>query len=130
MCPYKYACKFVDRNPTHLSLTDNDFKALQENGIGRFGPAAQKAAKKIFHYREERRHLSLHLFYTDCHLFWHLLYFDERDAYEKSNRWKHGTHVHYVSDLYCEKPLCEVWQNATGGSLNFKSKEHIRFRVE
>jgi hypothetical protein len=127
---YKYSCKFIDRNPTHLSLTDKDLESIQENGKGRLTVSAKKTVGKIFHYAEERPHLSLHLFYTSCHYFWHLLYFDERDAYRMPNQWNHGTHVHYVSDLYCKRPLAEIWQNALRGSLRFSSKEHIRFQPE
>jgi hypothetical protein len=47
--------------PEHLHLSDSDLAALAANGVGRFGPAAQKTANKVYATFDERRMLSGHL---------------------------------------------------------------------
>jgi hypothetical protein len=120
--PYKYACYFSDKTPSHLN-PGNIGDSIRGSDITK----KKKAINTIFQFDKERRHIACHMFYTECHDFWHLFYFDQRDVCMHGNHWKHGAHIHYVSDLYCTLKADQAWQKAKLGNLTFRSKEHIRF---
>jgi hypothetical protein len=63
--------------PEHLTLSDADLAALAANGVGRFMPAAQKTANKVYATFEERRMLSGHLFWNERA--WHFFCFDNHE---------------------------------------------------
>jgi hypothetical protein len=65
--PFLHAAHHRHFVPEHLTLSDSDLAALAAKGVGRFTPAAQKTANKIYATFEERRMLSGHLFGTSEH---------------------------------------------------------------
>ncbi|WP_221792229.1 hypothetical protein [Aquisediminimonas sediminicola] len=85
-------------HPEHLALTDSDFEAFTDNGVGPFSKKAQKLANKVDQTFEQRRLLNGHLFTSVKNLDeWHLFYFDQRDTDPHDNHWKHGEHIHLMN---------------------------------
>lgn len=129
MAPYKYANHFERNLPSHLHPSSAEEDAIAANGVGYFrSREARKFTSKVFQLFREQRSIAAHLFYTPCHKFWHLFYFDNRDTDEAENHWKHGAHVHYVSDLWPELTMKSAWSQVLRGELRFASKLHIRYR--
>ena len=126
--PYKYANHFQEFTPENLVPTEQEQAALAENGVGKFKTrGAQKFSNKIFQLFKERRLLAAHLLYTPDHKYWHLFYFDNRDHSDINNHWKHGPHLHYVSDLWPELTMEAAWKQVVSGQLGFSNKLHIRY---
>ena len=129
IAPYKYANHFARNLPSHLHPSSAEKDAIAANGVGYFrSREARKFNSKVFQLFREQRSIAAHLFYTPCHKFWHLFYFDNRDTDEAENHWKHGAHVHYVSDLWPELTMESAWSQVLRGELRFASKLHIRYR--
>jgi hypothetical protein len=63
--PFLHASHHRHFVPEHLTLSDSDLEAFAANGVGRFTPAAQKTANKIYATFEEWRMLSGHLFWNE-----------------------------------------------------------------
>lgn len=127
--PYRYANHFSEKVAHHLNPTEAEHMAIQQNGVGKFKTReARKFTSKIFQLFHERRMLAAHLLYTTNHNYWHLLYFDNRDTQESNNHWKHGPHIHYISDLWSTLSLHEAWSQITSGHMSFPSKIHIKYK--
>lgn len=117
-----YHRRFV---PEHLHLSDSDLAALAANGVGRFGPAAQKTANKVYATFDERRMLSGHLFW-DART-WHFFYFDNRDQDRHRNHWEGGPHIHLINHLWPNQSADAVWDQFCKGNPVMKGALHIRF---
>lgn len=89
---------FQHHHPAHLNLQEHDRRALVENGVGLFKPAARKAANKVTAMFDQRRLFCGHMFWPpEFGGEWHLLYFDQRDTAEHDNHWEHGSHIHLMN---------------------------------
>ena len=129
LAPYRYANHFAREMPTHLRPTEAESDAIATNGVGSFrSREARKFASKIFQLFHEQRSLAAHLFYTPSRTYWHLFYFDNRDTNEEQNHWKHGPHIHYVSDLWPELTMEAAWNQVKSGEVKFSNKLHLRYR--
>lgn len=129
LSPYKYANHFAETTPKHLLPKKEEHDAIAANGVGPLRTKqAQKFTRKIFQLFVEKRSLAAHLFYTDDAEYWHLFYFDSGDTSEHKNHWKHGSHIHYVSDLWTELSLSSAWAQVLSGELGFANKLHIRYK--
>lgn len=130
LAPYQYANHFARTVPGALIPNESENAAISKNGVGKFHTkGARKFASKLIQLFKERRSLAAHLFYTPDHRYWHLFYFDNRDNSDEKNHWKHGAHIHYVSDLWPELSMSEAWAQVHSGQLAFADKLHIRYRV-
>ena len=128
LSPYIYANHFSVRVPDHLNPSEEESSAIAENGVGPFKTReSQKFSSKIFQLFREKRHLSAHLFYTPSKKYWHIIYFDNRDLDKRNNHWKHGPHIHYISDLWAGLSLKDAWNTIHSGKLSFPNKIHIRY---
>lgn len=125
--PYKYANHFSDKIPEHLYPKDDERAAISENGVGPLRGKSKKAINKVFQIFKDRRCLAAHLFYTSDYNYWHMFYFDQRDNEINDNHWKEGPHVHYLSDLWPQYKLPDIWQKVLKDETNFGSTPHIRF---
>jgi hypothetical protein len=114
--------------PEHLHLKDTDLSALAENGVGRFKPAAQKTANKVFAMLDERRILSGHLFQTIGQ--WHFIYFDNHDRTSHRNHWSEGPHIHLINYLWPNRTADSVWNEFRDGNPTMKGAFHIRYKRE
>ncbi len=113
--PYRYACHFAERVPSHLCATDEELAALSQNGIGPLQGKARKAVSKTFQLFQDRRCFAAHLFYTLDYAYWYLFYFNDRDRAAKQNHWQHGSHIHLISSHWPNLKLEEVWQRVKTG---------------
>src|SRR5258705_8601444 len=52
--PFLHSARHRQFVPEHLTLQDSDLAALAANGVGKFKPAAQKAANKVNATFDER----------------------------------------------------------------------------
>lgn len=96
--PFGHIPIFKHHHPEHLELSDNDLKALSENGVGPFNPSAQKSANKVFAMFRERRLFNGHMIWPMTHPGeWHLFYFDQRDIEQHRNHWRGGSHLHLLN---------------------------------
>ncbi|MBI5658174.1 MAG: hypothetical protein HZC43_01195 [Nitrosomonadales bacterium] len=128
LAPYRYANHFADTVAPHLQPTEAEYSAIAENGVGEFRTyGARKFTSKIFQLFRERRVLAAHLFYMPNYRYWHLFYFDNRDTEESKNHWKHGVHIHYISDLWPKLSLHEAWAQVKSGHVAFPSKVYLRY---
>jgi hypothetical protein len=129
LSPYRYANHFAGTVAENLHPSLAEREAIASNGIGEFKTrAARKFTSKIFQIFKERRTLAAHLLYTPNQNYWHLFYFDNRDIQEAKNHWKQGTHIHYVSDLWPDLSLDDVWEQVNSGKVAFANKLHLRYK--
>jgi hypothetical protein len=128
LAPYKYANHFSRDVPANLVPNEAESQALSPNGVGPFrSRGASKFASKVFQLFREQRALAAHLFFTPSRRYWHLFLFDNRDTAEHRNHWKHGSHIHFVSDLWPNLSFESAWEQVKSGELAFPSKLHIRY---
>jgi hypothetical protein len=128
LIPYRYANHFERVLPEHLHPNDAEHAAIAANGVGPFkSRGARKFTSKLFQLFREQRTLAAHLFYTPDHRYWHLFYFDNRDTEKQRNHWKHGPHIHFVSDLWPELSFEVAWAQVLAGNLAFPNKLHLRY---
>ena len=127
--PYRYACHFAERVPSHLRATDEELAALSLNGIGLLKGRARKAVSKTFQLYEDRRCFAAHLFYTPDYAYWYLFYFDQRDQAATENHWQHGSHIHLISSHWSNLTLEKVWQQVKAEHTDFASKIHLRYSL-
>ena len=127
LSPYKYANHFQDRIPEHLHPSEEERSALSKNGIGPLRDKSKKAITKIFQILKDRRCLASHLLYTPDYQYWHIFYFDQRDNDSHKNHWKEGPHIHYISDLWQQHKMPDIWDKVLNDDTSFGSTPHIRF---
>ena len=109
LSPYKYACHFDDRVPSHLLPKQSEPDALAKASVGPLNAEGRKLVRRIFQTFEERRLFAAHLFYTPEWRYWHVFYFDQRDREGRRNHWRHGSHIHYANDTFHREPLQQIW---------------------
>jgi hypothetical protein len=125
---YKYACRFRHTMPAHLNPSSDEIQAAgRDLKVGPLQGAAKKFTRKVFQGFEDRRLFAAHLFYTPCHTWWHVFYFDQRDRDEYRNHWRNGAHIHYANDLFTHLALDEVWDRVSSGDINFLNGAHLRY---
>lgn len=127
LAPYKYASHFNERIPEHLHPSDDELAELSKNEIGPLRGKSKKAITKVYQIFKDRRCFAAHLFYTPDYKYWHIFYFDQRDNDSHKNHWKEGPHIHYLSDLWPQHKLPEIWNKVLSGDKNLCSTPHIRF---
>lgn len=125
LAPYRYASHFEDRTIPHLIPSEDERAAIAANGLGPLQGRARKAVTKMYQLLRDRRQRAAHLFYTPDHAFWHLFYFDQRDAATRGNHWEHGAHLHYASDVWINADAGTIWNQVKAGKRRFPSI-HIR----
>ncbi|MCS6096198.1 hypothetical protein [Shewanella baltica] len=129
--PYKYANHFEKKIPDSLVPNEAEHKAFTENWSGAFRTKlTQKFPRKIFQLVKQQRCRSAHLLYTPNQRYWHLFYFDNHDTLKSKNHWKCGSHIHYVSYLWPELTLQNVWAQVQTGELKFSQKLHIKYQAQ
>jgi hypothetical protein len=129
--PYRYTNHFSRSVSDHLHPNQAEHEAIASNGVGKLQTrGVRKLATKIFQLFREQRALAAHLIYTADHRYWHLFYFDNRDIADSHNHWRHGAHIHYVSDLWPGLTLRNAWAQVISGELAFANKLHIRFTTQ
>lgn len=126
--PYKYASRFIEQQPERLKPKVSELEAASTLKVGPLEGEARKLFRKLFQTLVERRIFAAHLLYTGDHAYWHLLYFDQRDVNESSNRWTHGPHVHYANDTFHRASLEQIWCRVCEGEISFLKPVHIRFQ--
>lgn len=129
LSPYLYASHFDEIVGDHLRPREDELEALGKNGIGPLEGKAAKAINRVGQLFKERRVVAAHLFYTSDHGYWNLLYMlqgEGGDTDPRNNHWRHGPHMHFISDLWGRLQLREVWQRVMAGDLKLPSM-HIRF---
>jgi hypothetical protein len=127
--PWQHLSHHRNFIPEHLSLTQKDLAALASNEVGRFKPAAQKAANKINAMFDDRRLLSGHMFFKLDLSNWHFFYFDQRDFAPRKNHWKEGPHIHFINRLWPIRTAQSVWEEfCSSPSPLIRGALHIRFK--
>jgi len=128
LSPYVYTNHFDRMIPPHLMPNKKEREAISNNDVGEYKTReAQKFANKVFQLPIEQRTVAAHLFYTPNHKYWNLFYFDDKDKSKYNNHWKHGTHIHFVSDLWPNLSLASIWQKVHSGKFSFPNKLHLRY---
>jgi hypothetical protein len=128
LSPYMYANHFDRQIPYHLIPNEEEHKAISENGVGKYQTRkAQKFANKIFTLPDQQKLTAVHLFYTSDQKYWNLFYFSDKDRTKYNNHWKHGSHIHFVSDLWSNLSLSSVWEKVCSGTFSFSSKLHLKY---
>ncbi|MEI6137370.1 MAG: hypothetical protein WCQ48_08180, partial [Chloroflexota bacterium] len=69
--PLSHRPHYSQRVPEHLEPSAEDRRALEESGVGRLKPRAQKTMRKVFQLFKERRTLAGHMFYNAGLHEWH-----------------------------------------------------------
>jgi hypothetical protein len=112
--PFLHSAHHRQFVPEYLHLSDSDLAALAGNGVGRFKPAAQKAANKVQATFDERRLLSGPLFWNAQT--WRFFYFDNHDRDRYKNHWVGGPHIHLINHLWPNQSADAVWEQFCNGN--------------
>ena len=124
---YLHARKHHEFVPKHLPPKDNELRALGRATTGdTLTGDAEKCVNKISQIFKERRQLSAHVFYNDAK--WHIFYFDLDDTDERSNHWKHGSHIHFVNYLWPNLDINNLFGLFDEAESNVAGKLHIRYK--
>ncbi len=119
---YRYTSRHQEFQPDEAQLSSADLDILSLRQTDRI----PRLRAKIGNLFATRKYLSAHLFYKQAK--WHLFYFTFRDMDTGSrNRWRHGTHVHFVNYLwpdYRVEQLDDLLFSARHTKIN---GIHIRF---
>ena len=126
---YRYASHFSDYLPDDSETTERKLEALGRNGVGPLTADAKRAVVSIDHMFRARRLFAAHLFYVPSHLYWHLIYFDQRDQSPDGNHWKiGGPHIHYSRESFCSIPMEQMWREICEMPPRPPGATHVRFR--
>jgi hypothetical protein len=91
---------YIQYHPPELTLTEENLRALHDNGVGAFKKPAQKTVNKLGEMMRQRRIFAAHLFwFPDYPGNWHLFHFDQSDTNPHTNHWQHGSHIHLINML-------------------------------
>ena len=125
--PLHHRVHFSERVPDHLVPSEEDRRAIEENGLGLLKPRAAKTMRKVFQLFKERRTLAGHMFYTARLHEWHFFCFDQNDLLESSgNHWVQGAHIHFINWLWPHVDPREVWSRFVRHSEKPHSTLHLR----
>lgn len=126
--PYRYTCHFSDHLPDDAEPNEERLKALGRSGVGPLDAEAKRAVVSIDHLFRARRLFAAHLFYVPSHLYWHLIYFDQRDRSADQNHWKIGrSHIHYSRETFCSVPMEQMWSDICGLPPKPPGATYIRY---
>jgi hypothetical protein len=93
---------------------------------GKPTPETIRTIKKINQIFHQRRLLAAHIFINRQR--WHIFYFDQRDMDASSqNQWKHGSHIHFVNDLWPNYDPQVIWNLLELAKTPIKDSLHIRY---
>ncbi len=99
------------------------FRASKE---GKPTPETIRTVRKINEVFHQRRLLTAHIFINQQR--WHIFYFDQRDMEASApNHWEHGSHIHFVNDLWPNYDPQDVWNLFELAETRVKGKLHIRY---
>jgi hypothetical protein len=121
---YLHEIQYHEFRPTDASLEgDWDFGRSED---GKLTPKARRTIKKIKQIFHQRRLLTAHLFFNQQR--WHIFYFDQRDMDASvQNQWKHGSHIHFVNDLWPNYDPQVIWNLLELAKTPIKDSLHIRY---
>jgi hypothetical protein len=126
--PFAHEISHRDNVSPHLVPSDSEIEALKSTSAGRLlSGDAGKAARKMSQSFVERRYLVGHMFFTPGYSKWHFFCFDQRDLESSGNRWKEGSHVHFVNWLWPGQDAKSVWSNFVGENDRPARAIHLRF---
>ncbi len=125
--PYKHWRHHVNLEPEHLWPTDEELNALGSNGLGKAEGKALKAITKITQMFEQRKLISVHVFYHPSKKFWHMFYFNQRDTSDDNNHWDLGPHIHYTHDSFINADLDKVVAQITQKKPKLPKSIHIKY---
>jgi hypothetical protein len=93
---------------------------------GKPTPETIRTIRRINQIFHQRRLLTAHIFINRQR--WHIFYFDQRDMDASGeNRFKHGSHIHFVNDLWPNYAPQDVWSLLELPKTTVKGNLHIRY---
>lgn len=125
--PYLHWRHHVDLEPEHLWPSQEELNALGKNGVGKIEGKALKAITKIEQMFEQRKLISVHVFYHPSKKYWHIFYFNQRDTSKDGNHWDLGPHIHYTHDTFLNVPLDEVIDKIVAEKPKLPKSIHIQY---
>ena len=111
--------------PKHLVPTEEEQKALSENGVGELKGKSSKYLKKVSQIFKERKYRVGHLFVANQK--WHLFYLDLKDIEQQTNHWMGGPHLHFTNYLLPGLSIDQVIDRFLKLDFDFGSRLHIKF---
>ena len=130
LAPYRYACHFDHRQPSHLEPTDEELGSLATSGVGPARGKARKFLNKVGAIFNERRLFAAHLIFHPGTPEWHLFRFDQRDTAKHDNHWAGGPHIHYSRHDIVHVSAKAVWADVTANPPKTPKSQHVRFSRE
>lgn len=125
--PYNHVDYHREFVPEDLEPSQEEINAYGRNGVGPLSTDAERFARKIDQTFKTRALLSTHLFYSSCHRYWHLFYFNQRDFNARDNHWKHGPHIHYSQNSFTRESLEALWTDVRAEKPKFPKTVHVRY---
>lgn len=125
--PYAYVCHFTELAPESLQPSAEELTALGKHGVGEISGKALKAVRKLDQIFKDRRLVSVHLFHSSSHKYWHMFYFDQRDYQAANNHWNQGPHLHYSQNSFTRESLSDVWSKVCQSKPEFPKSIHVRY---
>jgi hypothetical protein len=121
---YRHEIQYHEFRPDDASLeADWDFSRSED---GKLTPQAKRTIKMIRRIFEQRRLLTAHIFFNQQR--WHIFYFDQRDMDASGqNHWKHGSHIHFVNDLWPNYDPQDIWNLLKRAETTVGGNLHIRY---
>ncbi|MFZ4776557.1 MAG: hypothetical protein ACOYM3_14390 [Terrimicrobiaceae bacterium] len=96
---YVHSRRHEEHQPVEARLTERDMAALRTVDPAIRAQRLPTIVNKVRNMFDVRKRVSAHLFVGRSR--WHLFYFSFRDVDDDpNNHWKHGSHVHFVNDLW------------------------------
>lgn len=127
LSPYQHWRHHVNLEPEHLWPTDEELQALGKNGVGKIEGKALKAVTKISQLFEQRKLISVHVFYPPSKKHWHMFYFNQRDTSGEDNHWDLGPHIHYSHDSFLNASLDQVIEQIMQKKPKLPKSIHIKY---
>lgn len=123
---YFHDLKSREFRPPKAELGEADWDGFRNSKGGKLTPEAIRTVRKSNQIFHQRRLVTAHIFYNLQR--WHIFYFDQRDMEATAqNHWKHGSHIHFVNDLWPNYTPLNVWDLFELPETNIKGKLHIRY---
>lgn len=124
LSPYIHTRYHVNLEPEHLQPTQEE---LGKSGIGNAKRKALKAITKISQMFDERKLISVHIFFHSSKKYWHIFYFNQRDTTDRNNHWDLGPHIHYTHDTFLNVTLDEVVKQISREKPKLPKSIHIKY---
>ena len=115
--------------PEHLKIGLENLDCLQPSRRSNKDNdrAIRKLGTRINQLFKDRRYLVSHFFPKLDASKWHLIYFDQRDTSKHDSHWKVGSHIHFVSSLWQNISIEEIWTKIHEEKPKFSSAIHISY---